>query len=279
MSKEWVESYVEERITEKDPQLCTGNSVAQDINNLAVEFQKHLSKHWASENVGKISVGLDCWTAPNRSSYFGVTASWIDEDWILRRGVIGMEYFKPPHTGLRMAELLIKILKEYDLNTKHIMSLVCDNASNNNTMVDELIYIGFEGHRRLRCVLHVLNLAAKAALRVFDFRSQNDAASVIMSNTEATEVESDTESEREPQEDDFDDVGDCNEEYFSEILQNIQGSYLPSVDNCRKFVRTVRATQRHELSLKVSCSSLNIPYTALVKDMPVRWNITFDMIK
>ena len=174
---------------------------------------------------------------------------------------------------------MIKILKEYNLDIKHIMSLVCDNASNNKTMVDELIDMGFEGHRRLRCVLHVLNLAAKAALRVFDFRSQNDAASVIMSNTEATEAESDTESEREPQEDDFDDAGDCNEEYVREILQNIQGSYLPSVDNCRKFVRTVRATQRLELSLQVSCSSLNIPYSALVKDMPVRWNSTFDMIE
>ena len=142
LALEWLESYKAE--TRKEPiQLVSGDTVAQDTVNLAVIFQKQLTEHFASDDVGKVSIGLDCWSAPNRDSYFGVSASWIDEEWVLRRAVVGMEPFNPPHTGTRMADLLKLVLQEYGLEVKDIMTLVCDNASNNKTMVDALVLIGF----------------------------------------------------------------------------------------------------------------------------------------
>jgi hypothetical protein len=47
------------------------------------------------------------------------------------------------------------------------MALVADNASNNNTMVDELsdLILAFWGsHTRVRCFAHILNLVVKASL-------------------------------------------------------------------------------------------------------------------
>ena len=86
-------------------------------------------------------------------------------------------------------------------------------------------------------------------------------------------------------EEDNDDVDDddviqdfSNKDIVQEILDNIQDSYLPSVDNFRKFVRKVRMSQLYESVLKEACSEIGMPYKALVKDMPVRWNSTYDMI-
>ncbi len=48
---------------------------------------------------------------------------------------------------------------------------MCDNASNNDTMIDRLgnNLPSFDGPRsRVRCFAHVLNLAAKVLLRQFD---------------------------------------------------------------------------------------------------------------
>ena len=271
ITENWLGSYVSEfNAAAKDKkviQLVSRNTIVQDTINMAALFQKQLKFHFASQGVGKPSIGLDCWTAPNRDSYFGVSASWIDEDWILRRGVIGMEYFDPPHTGKRMADLLQQILKEYNLEIGSIMTIVCDNASNNKTMIDALEATGFESDRRLRCVLHVFNLAAKAALKVFERPRIS-----IIANVSQNYVESDDE------EDGLENVKDINEDYVEEILENISDSYLPSVDNCRKLVRKIRKSTLIEKELRALCITNDVNYTSLVKDMPVRWNSTYDMI-
>lgn len=77
---------------------------------------------------------------------------------------------KGPHTGENQAEILIAIIKEYDLSKK-IGYFVTDNATNNDVAIDcvlkelmpELTNQRRKA-RRLRCLGHVINLAAKAFL-------------------------------------------------------------------------------------------------------------------
>ena len=124
-------------------------------------------------------------------------------------------------------------------------------------------------------------MAAKAALRVFDSPKQGTGrvgVSVADGSSRVFNFD-DTDDEDKNADSDIDDVGDVNEEYVQEILKDIQASYLPSVTNCRTFVRKVRATQQNELDLRGLCVSNNIQYKALKKDMPVRWNSTHDMIR
>ncbi|RDX42155.1 hypothetical protein OH76DRAFT_1297656, partial [Lentinus brumalis] len=52
-----------------------------------------------------------------------------------------------------------------------IMSVTCDNASNNDTMISALArrIPGFEGtFHRVRCFAHVIQLVVKSMLRPFD---------------------------------------------------------------------------------------------------------------
>ena len=61
-----------------------------------------------------------------------------------------------------------------------ILSIACDNASSNNTMIFELsdLLKTFDGDpSRIRCFLHILNLIAKSLLRQFDVpKAQADEA-------------------------------------------------------------------------------------------------------
>ena len=52
-----------------------------------------------------------------------------------------------------------------------ILSITCDNATNNDTMVDKLegLVSGFDGAtNRTRCFAHIINLIAKTIIRQFD---------------------------------------------------------------------------------------------------------------
>ena len=75
-----------------------------------------------------------------------------------------------------------------------------------------------------------------------------------------------------------DDVGDINEEYVQDILRDLTDSYMPSVSNCRLFVRKIMKSRQNELQLMACCITTEVIYKAPVRDMPVRWNSTFDMI-
>ncbi|RDX54668.1 hypothetical protein OH76DRAFT_1315606, partial [Lentinus brumalis] len=52
-----------------------------------------------------------------------------------------------------------------------VMCVTCDNASNNDTMIEEIARLlpFFEGqYHRVRCFSHIVNLVAKSMLRQFD---------------------------------------------------------------------------------------------------------------
>jgi nucleoside-diphosphate-sugar epimerase len=61
------------------------------------------------------------------------------------------------------------------LTLPQILSITCDNASNNDTMVKELQKLSpyFNKRNRTRCFLHVLNLVAKALMKAFELPDKN----------------------------------------------------------------------------------------------------------
>lgn len=73
------------------------------------------------------------------------------------------------HTGRYLADELVACLKDFGIEDK-ILGVVCDNASNNDTLVShlEIKLCGQNGVRtRIRCFAHILNLAVKAILSPF----------------------------------------------------------------------------------------------------------------
>ena len=69
------------------------------------------------------------------------------------------------HTGVYLAARVAELLMKYGIQDK-FMALVCDNASNNDTMITELecLLPNFGGAKfRVRCFAHVLNLVVKVS--------------------------------------------------------------------------------------------------------------------
>ncbi len=84
------------------------------------------------------------------------------------------------HTGKHLAQELEALLKSFGIEKKacisthtvfvrnlplpppKILAIVCDNASNNDTMIEAIDLEGFRGPQsRVRCFPHIINLAVK----------------------------------------------------------------------------------------------------------------------
>jgi hypothetical protein len=65
------------------------------------------------------------------------------------------------------------VLRDFWIEGK-IFSVTCDNASNNDTMIDNLddSLTEFSSLNRTRCFAHILNLVAKALLKQFDVKTE-----------------------------------------------------------------------------------------------------------
>ena len=70
--------------------------------------------------------------------------------------------------GENIAEAIVKVIHIYELPSSQIGWFVLDNASSNDTCVAEILKAlqidDTVEHRRLRCLGHIINLAAQAFL-------------------------------------------------------------------------------------------------------------------
>ncbi|KAJ8496334.1 hypothetical protein ONZ45_g12488 [Pleurotus djamor] len=126
---------------------------------------------------GKISSTCDGWQASNVDAYFAVTAHWIEEQhkgiWTLEMGLIGFVQINNAHSGLRLGQVLYKIIARIGIQHK-MGHITCDNASNNSTMLktfEELMekdQFKFDSTtQHVRCLAHVNNLATQALLKTY----------------------------------------------------------------------------------------------------------------
>jgi len=49
---------------------------------------------------GKISLGADTWTSPNKLAFEAIVAFWISDSWQVEEVLIGFEEIRGSHTGL-----------------------------------------------------------------------------------------------------------------------------------------------------------------------------------
>jgi len=78
------------------------------------------------------------------------------------------------HTGVNLAVAFADVLHDFGIEDK-ILSVTCDNASNNDTMVLELDnrLPSFSPVNRTRCFTHILNLVSKSLLKQFDVKQED----------------------------------------------------------------------------------------------------------
>ena len=78
---------------------------------------------------------------------------------------------------MNLARAFADVLRSFKIETK-ILSVTCDNASNNDTMIHELddSLTEYSSLNRTRCFAHILNLIAKVLLKQFDVKWEDNNA-------------------------------------------------------------------------------------------------------
>lgn len=148
---------------------ATTQRVMKLFNVVKVKITDLLANH-----PGKFSITLDIWTSPSQNPFLCVTLHFIDESWNMKSQVIAFRYIPGHHSGSKMAEVLFNVLREYQIEDR-ILTVTMDNASNNNTLVDELIKMGTisDAEHHIRCFSHIVNLAAQDCVYEFDDKLSN----------------------------------------------------------------------------------------------------------
>ncbi|KAF9225171.1 hypothetical protein BS17DRAFT_700379, partial [Gyrodon lividus] len=123
---------------------------------------------------GKVNFTTDAWTAPNHRVFIAFTVHLEHKGEPLTMPLDIVEVVRS-HTGLEMATVFAKILEEFGLTDK-ILAMECNNAANNNVIVEELSklapeFAGSASHTC--CFLHIVNLISKSLIHQFNMKKMS----------------------------------------------------------------------------------------------------------
>jgi hypothetical protein len=124
----------------------------------------------------KIHLSFDVWTAPNGTPILGVAAHFLTSEMTLKHPLLALEVFAESHTAEKMAEVLQRVLLEWELDAVNVGVFIGDNLKTNDACVKVLVrqvFDEFESPKahRARCVAHIINLVAQA----FIYGKKNEA--------------------------------------------------------------------------------------------------------
>jgi len=91
-------------------------------------YSKESLKKMLYDNIIFCSLTCDLWTGRDRMGYFGVTCSFIDNNFQLNELVLTIKYLPYPHNGESIAEALNLIIDEWRLTNK-VFTITTDNTA------------------------------------------------------------------------------------------------------------------------------------------------------
>ena len=110
--------------------------------------------------VKSFALTTDIWTSRANHSYTGLTIHYISKDFQLASHLLETKEFPESHTGNNIADELIAILSEWNLDHQMLSAVTTDNGSNIVLATDILNW------SRMPCFSHSLHLAVEAAMRL-----------------------------------------------------------------------------------------------------------------
>ena len=85
--------------------ILTRKTAAENMHSKAQAAREELKKHLALIK-SQILISLDRWTSPNNIAFVGIVAHFINNDFVLRREVLGFDVVEGSHTGKTYAALV-----------------------------------------------------------------------------------------------------------------------------------------------------------------------------
>ncbi|EUC59354.1 hAT family dimerization protein, partial [Rhizoctonia solani AG-3 Rhs1AP] len=142
------------------------NKVTSKAHNAYLQAKAAIM-HEIKNSQGQVSLTTDLWSDELLRAFMAVTAHYINSQGDLAEHLVAFRKIDGHHTGANVGQVLFSVIEEMGI-IGHITS---DNASNNNTMMDELkcVFdsrgIHFDPEEsRLRCFPHIINIATQAYL-------------------------------------------------------------------------------------------------------------------
>jgi hypothetical protein len=120
-----------------------------------------------SESISKIHISFDGWTTKGgKQGYLGMVAHYVNPYGKLKDLPIALPQLMGDHSGVNTAKVILRVLEKFGITSINMGYTVLDNASNNNTTVDEIAKVtGFNAaYRCLRCSPYTLNLIGQTLL-------------------------------------------------------------------------------------------------------------------
>lgn len=118
----------------------------------------------------KIHISFDLWTSPNYYAIISVYGHFIDKRGRRSSRLLAFRRLHGSHGGENQASALLNVIDEYQLRCK-VGYFMCDNAKSNDKAVAAVLRQLLSGiqqrqilARRLRCLGHITNLAARAMI-------------------------------------------------------------------------------------------------------------------
>lgn len=101
----------------------------------------------------EVSITVDIWSDTSRSSYLGITAHTVNEDFSLDSNFIGLKKLEERHTATYVQSVTENLLSTVGLSITGVNFIITDNGSNMIAAFKEFI----EG-KLLRINAHLLSL-------------------------------------------------------------------------------------------------------------------------
>src|SRR6266850_2382557 len=231
------------------------------------EVKKRLQK-----SKSRIHLSFDLWTSPNNMAFVGVVGHYMTSEYKVETVLLGLRRLHGTHSGENIAEAIVKVIRKYGLTGDQIGWFVLDNATSNDTCVKEILKtleINDTAERhRLRCLGHIINLAAKA----FFFGSDSTSFEEEIEDTQRRE-------------DDKKERATWRKQGPIGKLHNIVKYILSTPQRREEFEEKVRGEiQRQEGYLRETAQPdedvetvVKHPLT-VIRDNATRWNSVYSMI-
>ncbi|KAL1937047.1 hypothetical protein VTO73DRAFT_15573 [Trametes versicolor] len=257
-------------------------TVSRDIQAI-MRFCKGLVIALFEAYPGRIHICVDGWTSPNILAFLGITAHWHHEGEVLHI-ILDFVRLTNAHTGSYLAEKLIECLRSFGIEEK-LLSVTCDNAENNSTMLKEMhtLVPVFRGTSvRVRCFAHVLNLVVKGILsqfgkRLIENNGDDDRDDKDAGNEDDAEAAEEADGAREAADDVIIEALDLEDLQIELTAADIK---MPT-DALNKILKLSRKvwnspTIRAELSKLATEADLNSD--VLVRCVKTRWNSVTEVL-
>jgi hypothetical protein len=210
------------------------------------------------ENVlGKIALATDAWTSTNGHAFLSLVASWVTDDWKVAECVVDFAELHGSHDGKNLANAIFNSLKTKSLIPKvchsrihkHLLlislfkflSLTGDNASNNGSMVKELIdLINLErpdtatplekDKVTIRCLPHVLHLAVTDLMKGIKSLAEDEELDIgadILTEDDAERLHAERMAGKENEEDDESELSDVDLAY---AILKVSDQFHPTLE-------------------------------------------------